>query len=118
MSAILLVIAAILFITTFGIYSVAHNTQIARFGKSTIKSTVIIFALISGFVLPVIPFTIIFKINFIWVFLINIPVVWIIGPIITKVIWERFASGKGLGQDMLYSFIAGIIALIIGIVIK
>jgi hypothetical protein len=117
MSIILLVVAAILFITTFGIYSIMHNTQVERLGTSTVKSSIIVIAIVSGFILPVIPFTLIFNINFIWVFFINIPLVWIFGPIITKLILGRLATGKSLGQDMLYSLIGGIIALIIGIAI-
>jgi hypothetical protein len=36
----------------------------------------------------------------------------------TKGLLVRFASGKGFGHDMIYSFIGGIITLIIGLIAR
>ena len=73
---------------------------------------------ISGFVLPVIPFCLVFHQNWFATFVINIAVVYIFGPILTKGILVRFASGKGIGRDMINSFIFGLIFLTIGLFVR
>lgn len=117
MSTFFLIFAAVLFIATFGIYSILHNAQLRKLGMSTASSSLIILGLVSGFVLPVIPFAKLIDLHFIWIFLINIPVAWLFGPLIGTIILKRFATGKGIAPDMFYTFIAGIGALIIGFLI-
>lgn len=73
---------------------------------------------ISGFVLAVIPETYLFDIRWWWLFLINIPLVYIVGPLFTGIVMRRIASGKGTGYDVLISIIIAIVTLIIGILIK
>lgn len=114
MSTFFLVFAAVLFIATFGIYSILHNAQRSKFGMATGSSSLIILGLVSGFVLPVIPFAKLIDMHFMWIFLINIPVAWLFGPIMGTIIIKRFATGKGIGPDMFYTFIAGMGALIVG----
>ena len=72
---------------------------------------------ISGFILPVIPFSIVFELHWLAIFFINLGVVYILGPVLTKGFLVRFASGKGFGYDMLYSFVGGIITLVIGLIV-
>lgn len=73
---------------------------------------------ISGFILAVIPECLVFGIAWYWMFLINILIVIILGPIITKFYLAKLASGKGLGMDALISLIVAIVLLIIGIIFR
>lgn len=47
-------------------------------------------------------------------FLINLAIVYIIGPSFTRFFIRRLASGKGLGIDMFIALVIAIITLIIG----
>jgi hypothetical protein len=118
MGAILLIISAILFIATFGIHVIIARAD--KFDQPMYIHNPLMTSIpwISGFVLPVIPFSILFDVNWIAIFFINIAVVWLLGPMLTKAFLVRFASGKGLGKDMLTSFIAGIVVLIIGLLVN
>jgi hypothetical protein len=69
---------------------------------------------ISGFVMPVLPFYLLFHQNWFATFIINIPIVYYLGPVLTKWILVRFASGKGAEIDMFNSFFYGIVTLLIG----
>ena len=66
---------------------------------------------ISGFVLAVIPEVLLFNIFWIWMFLINILIVLVLGPILATIFLKAFASGKGTGYDSLISLIIGTGAL-------
>ena len=118
MASIILIISAILFISTFGIHSAIITKD--RFDQPLYVHNPLMNSLpwISGFVMPVIPLTSVFELNWIAVFFINIAIVLILGSILTRGFLVRFASGKGLGYDMVVSFIAGIVTLIIGLLIK
>jgi len=70
---------------------------------------------ISGYILPIIPLSYIFDYHWYFLFLINLVFVWIAGPWITRAYLVRLYTGI-LGKDVLYSFILGIIALVIGII--
>jgi len=118
MGVILLIISAILFIATFGIHAMITSGD--KFDQPMYIHNPLMTSIpwISGFVLPVIPFSIVFDVNWIAIFFINLAVVWLLGPMLTKSFLVRFASGKGLGKDMLTSFIAGIVVLIIGLLVN
>jgi hypothetical protein len=73
---------------------------------------------ISGFVLPVIPFCIVFHQNWFATFVMNIAFVYIFGPILTKVLLVRFASGKGIGHDMINALFFGLVFLTIGLFVR
>lgn len=108
------IISAILFIMTFGIYSLMHNAGIDAVGISTMGNGGILIGIISGFILPVIPLTQLFGLNFLLVFLINLPIAWILGPIISRIVLAIFGHGLNLPKAMMFSFVLGIITLIIG----
>jgi hypothetical protein len=110
-----LVISAILFITTFGIHATILSTS--SFDHPLYINNPLISSIpwISGFILPVLPFSIVFDLNWVAIFFINLIGVWLLGPILTRALLVRFTSGKGLGRDLITSFIAGIVALIIGL---
>lgn len=109
MQTVLLIISAVLFISTFGIYSIIINGS--EFDKPIYTGNPLISALpwISGFILPVFIWIKITEFNWIALFFVNLAVVLFIGPWLTKGFLVRFASGKGFGKDMLTAFIAGII---------
>jgi hypothetical protein len=111
-----LIVSAILFIATFGIHIMINSGD--QFDKPLYTRDSIISSIpwISGFVLPVIPFTLVLEFHWVAIFFINLAVVYILGPILTRGFLVRFASGKGLGHDMMYSFIGGIFTLIIGLI--
>ncbi len=116
MATFFLIFSAILFIATFGIHMII-NTR-SQFDKPMYTRDPFVSAIpwISGLILPVIPFTIVFEYHWLAIFFINLAVVFVFGPILTKGIIVRFASGKGFGFDMMYSFFGGIISLIIGLI--
>jgi len=116
MAPFFLIVSAILFIATFGIHMIINSGE--QFNKPIYTRNPITSAIpwISGFVLPVIPFTLVFEFHWLAIFFINIAAVYILGPILTKGLLVRFASGKGLGRDMMYSFIGGLCSLIIGLI--
>jgi hypothetical protein len=118
MANFFLIVSASLFIVTFGIHMTLDSGD--QFDKPMYTRDPIMSAIpwVSGLILPVIPFTIVFEYHWIAIFFINLAVVYILGPMLTKGLLVRFSSGKGLGHDMLYSFIGGIIALIIGIIAR
>lgn len=118
MATALLIIGAVLLISTFGIHAIISNES--EFDKPMYTSNPLMSELpwISGFILPVIAWANITEFHWIALFFINLAVVWISGPWLTKGFLVRFASGKGLGKDMLTAFIAGIIALVIGLAIQ
>lgn len=118
MATFFLIISAILFIATFGIHIMINSDD--QWDKPMYTRDPIMSAIpwISGFILPVIPFTLVFEFHWLAMFFINLAVVYILGPILTRGLLVRFASGKGLGPDMVYSFIGGIISLIIGLIAR
>ncbi len=118
MATVLLVIGAVLLISAFGIHSTISNGS--EIDKPMYTSNPLMSAIpwISGFIFPVIAWANITEFHWIALFFINLAVVWILGPWLTKGFLVRFASGKGLGKDMLTAFVAGIIALVIGLAIQ
>jgi hypothetical protein len=118
MATIFLIISAILFIATFGIHMMINSGD--QFDKPIYSSDPIMSKIpwMSGFIFPVIPFTLVFEFHWLAIFFINLAVVFILGPTLTGGLLVRFASGKGLGHDMVYSFIGGIITLIIGLIAR
>lgn len=118
MGTVILIISAFLFISTFGIH--AAITSENKWEQPLYVNNPLLSSIpwISGFLLAVIPLSIVFELNYIAVFFINLVLVWILGPMLTKAFLVRFASGKGLGNDMLVSFIAGLVSLIIGLLIN
>lgn len=117
MSTVLLVISAILLISTFGIHMVIKSDII---GQPMYLSNPFLSAIpwISAFVLAVIAWANVIEWHWLLLFIINLVVVFALGPAITKGFLVRFASGKGLGRDMFTSFVLGVILLIVGLVIK
>ena len=118
MATLFLIISAILFIGTFGIHMMIITRDPLDRPAYTREPVMSAIPWISGFILPVIPFTIVFEYHWLAIFFINLVVVFFLGPILTKGLLVRFASGKGLGNDILYSFVGGIITLIIGLIAR
>ncbi len=115
----LLILSTICFITACGIHlSVKDTLDIGidtTYRYYPIKN---ILPWISGFVLAVIPETMLFNIFFLWMFLINIAIVMILGPLFTNMYLQRFATGKGPWSNILTSVVIGIVTLIIAIFIN
>lgn len=118
MATFFLIISAILFIATFGIHMFISNGDPLNKPMYTRDPIMSVIPWISGVILPVIPLTLVFEIHWLAMFFINLAVVFILGPTLTKGLLVRFASGKGIGQDMVYSFIGALISLIIGLIAR
>ncbi len=119
MASAALVISAVLFICTFGIHSIILNDDRIRSKPMYTKHPVMsVIPWISGFILPVITWTQITEYHWLVLFIVNFAVVLFIGPWLTTGFLARFASGIGLGKDMFTAFIAGIVALTIGLFFK
>lgn len=106
MIAIIAFIIAIICLHTSGYIARAHDVP---------PLGVVIFSIIGGLVLPTIAETMLFKIAWYWAFLINLAIYFILGAGIAKFYLVRMSSGN-LAKDMFQTFIAGIIALVIGLV--
>jgi hypothetical protein len=116
LSTVLLVIAAVLFIVTFGIHSfILASSPIDR-PMYTRHPVISLIPAISGFILSTICWVFVLGWHWLLVFFSNIVLVFLIGPWLTKAILVRFSGGKGLGNDMLYVFLGGLVAFIIGLV--
>lgn len=117
MATFFLIISAILFIVTFGIHLLIYNGD--PLDKPMYTTNPLLYAIpyVSGFILPVIPLTLVFEFHWLITFFINFGIVYFLWPTLTKVVLARMASGRGFGIDMMYSFIGAVITLIIGIVV-
>jgi hypothetical protein len=116
MATFFLIISVILFVVTFGIHLLIFNGDPLDKPMYTTNPLLSAIPYISGFILPVIPLTLVFEFHWLVMFFINFGIVYFLWPILTKGVLARIASGKGLGYDMMYSFIGAVITLIIGIV--
>ena len=121
MATFLFLLSAICFIAAYGIhmYAVVNSKENplvwCEYMDNTILSAI---PWICGFILAVIPECFIFSIKWYWMFLINLVVVYIAGPICANLFLKRFASGKGAGVDILIAIIVGIITCIIALITK
>lgn len=115
LSTVLLIIAGILFIVTFGIHSFIITSSHFDRPMYTRHPILSLIPAVSGFVLATICWTLLLDWHWLLVFIANIGAVYIIGPGLTKSVLVRFATGKGLGDDMLYAFTGAMICFIIGI---
>lgn len=118
MANFFLIVSAIMFIVTFGIHMFLVNADPLDQPPYVRDATLSAIPWVSGFILPVIPFALVIDIHWVAIFFINLGAVYLVGPILTKGLLVRFASGKGLGYDMLYSFVGGIVTLIIGLLAR
>lgn len=116
MSTFFLLISAICFIAAFGVH-MQGKTSAGDWCPYMDVPWMSAIPWVCGFVLAVIPESFIFDIEWWWLFLINIPVVTILGPFLTGFVMRRIASGKGAGVDIIVSMIIAIVTLIIGIII-
>ncbi len=119
MSTTLLIIGAISFIITFGIHAII-KTESNFFDEPLYLSSPILSSIpwISGFILPVIAWSYVINIHWVALFFINLAVVYVLGPWLTRGFIARFASEEGLGKDVVISFVIGLITLVIGLILK
>ena len=118
MSTFFLIISAILFIGTFGMHAIISNGHPLDRPRYTVNPIAASIPWISGFILSIIPLALVLDINWIVIFVFNMAIVYFFGPPLTNAILVRFASGKGIGYDMIYSFIGGFITLILGMLFR
>lgn len=112
LSTILLCLSALSFIAVFGIHIYIINSgEFYGYTRSLLLKSI---PWLSGHVLAVIPECLAFEVYWIWMFLINLAIVYLLGPTFTRFFIRRFASGKGLGIDMFIALIIAIVTLIIG----
>ena len=119
LSIILLIVSTICFIAASGIHLSVKDTLDVNIDTTyryyPIKN---VLPWISGFVIAVIPEGMLFNIFWVWMFLINVVVVMLLGPLFTTMYLRRFATGKGPWSNIVTSVVIGFITLIIAIVIK
>ncbi len=107
MTTILFTVATLCFVTS--------AVLVASLPYQTESSPVI--GVLSGGVLSVAAETHLFSIAWYWAFLLNIPILLILGAPITKFYLYRFSSGS-IHKDYFQSFIGGLITLGIGIILS
>jgi hypothetical protein len=112
-----LILSIILLISTFGIHATISNGKEINKPMYVYNPYLKSIPIICGFILPVFAWTKLLSIHWILLFFINLAVVWVIGPILTREFLVRFASEKGFGYDMIITLISGTVALIIGLVL-
>lgn len=117
METFLLIVSAVLFIVTFGIHMLIMSEDLFDRPLYTQNSILSSIPWISGTILPVIPLTIIFHCHWIAIFVVNLALLYLLGPTLTKGFLVRFSTSL-LGKDMLYSLIGGIVSLTIALLIR
>ena len=117
-STICYIISIICFITTFGCHATLKNGNPTDYPGYMLSPLLSSIPYISGFILAVIPECFVIDIAWYWMFLINIFIVIILGPIITKFYLVRMVSGKGLGVDAFISLLIAIVFLTLGIIFQ
>lgn len=115
MSTFCLIISAMCFIAAYGVHMYGRNNDWCGYMDIPWMSAI---PWISGFILAVIPESLLFNLSWWWLFLINIAIVYILGPLFTGIFMRRFASGKGAGVDVLVSMAIAFITLTIGVLIR
>lgn len=116
LSSIILCVSALCFIAVFGIHIyAANNNEFYSYTRSLLWK---IIPWLSGFVLAVIPECMAFDIFWLWMFLINLVIVFLLGPLFTRFFLREFASGKGPGTDIITALVIAIVTLIIGGITK
>ena len=115
-STICCIISIVCFISTFGCHETIKAGDPLDYPAYLSHPLLCAIPYVSGFVLAVIPECMIFEIEWYWMFLINIAIVFISAPTITKIYLVRMASGRGLGRDGAYAFIIALGTLLLGII--
>lgn len=111
------ILSSVLFISSCGIHlRIMSENEIDR-PPYTRNKPIVGLLWMSGFVFPVIPWIKITELHWLALFFINMALVFFIGPNITEGYLKRLASGKGLGQDMITAFVAGLVTLLIGLIL-
>ena len=105
------------FVSSFGCHTLLKNGSSINWAAYLMNPFLSMIPGIGGFILAVIPESIIFDIAWYWMFLINAICVTILSPIIAHLYLLILSSGKGYGMDAFISFAIGIISFIIGIIV-
>lgn len=114
MAAALLILASLLFIVTFGIHATIMAGDPLERPAYTTHPIFGYIPAISAFIIPVFAWSMVIDLHWIWILILNFIFAFIFSRWLTKGFIVRFASGKGLGSDMITAFIAGLIAFAIG----
>jgi len=117
MATVLLILASLLFIVTFGIHATIMAGDPLERPAYTSHPIFGNIPAITAFILPVIAWSMVLDLHWVWIFILNLFFGFLFSRWLTKGFIVRFASGKGLGNDMLVAFIAGLIAFTIGTII-
>jgi hypothetical protein len=114
----LLILSAIHFISTFGVH-VIYVTNGNDLDKPMYAYNPILSAIpwISGYILPVIPLSMVIPLHWGFVFLINLAIVWLLGPSLTRMFLKRWHSLRGYGYDRFFALVSGIVIFVIGLII-
>lgn len=111
------IISAMCFISAHGCHVILRNNNDPSLWCGYLASPLLCtIPWISGYILAVIPECLVFNIAWYWMFLINLAVNFILGPIITGIFLARMSGGKGLGYDAFKSLIIGIVSLLLGLI--
>ena len=127
LSIIFLINSILCFIGAWGIHYMAikkvkSDLDMTWFHPYMLNKWKCAIPVISGFVLAVIPETLLFDIwldiFWLWIFLANIIVTFVFGGLFARITLKRFASGKGPGVDVFVSILIGIVTLILGVIFR
>ena len=115
-SVVALIFSALHFIAVYGCYRISKEDwwDVPPYIYHPVLSKI---PLICGFILPVIPFSIVFPIHWGIIFVINIILVSLFWSIPTKLFLWRWKSTKGLGYDTIFALKSGIVIFFIGLII-
>ncbi|MGV0995174.1 hypothetical protein [Empedobacter falsenii] len=114
MSEVLLILSGLIYSICFGIFMISW----AKKDLYYISSVFSYIPFISGVILPVISYSIVLEWNWVIIFLIHIGFLFFLAKRLTDEYLVRFASGKGLGNDYILSFVLATIFMTVGILIK
>jgi len=123
MTTFFLTIAAILFIATYGIHSIIIIGNPGNRPNIYLNPILSVIPYLSGFILPIIPIKMLIDYNLILIFIINLIVVFFLSPIFAKILLVNYSNrirmdGSSDGEIMAFSFLGGIIFMILGFLFK
>lgn len=118
MATVLFILSSVLFIVTFGVHLLIKTSNPLLHPMYIRHPFLSIVPAISAFILSTIALIHVINIHWSLVFLVNIAVVFLIGPWLTKGFLVRFVSGNGLGKDLVTAFVLAIVFYAIGFIIK
>ncbi|MGL5260945.1 MAG: hypothetical protein ACRC9P_01005 [Bacteroides sp.] len=118
MAKVLLVLAALFLITTFGLHTLIISGNRSKRPRYTERPVYMILAWICGLILPVVAWNQLLHIGWGWLLLLNLIVVFFWAPYLGRLVLFLSKNKPKLGKQILTTFSVGMICLLIGTILR